>query len=149
VQDRVEVVHGDASHAHAAVEAHKLQGNRPFGLVFLDHAKDQYLPDLQHLLAEGLLAPGCVIVADNICFQGEPHSEYLHFVRQPVVNGGQFISSEYHAAHIEYACASSNPLDLEVPPDFLDGVEVSQLCSDAIIRRREASEDASVNAAKT
>jgi catechol O-methyltransferase len=131
VNDRVEIVDGDVAHARAAVDAHKLQGSHPFGLLFLDHAKDQYLPDLKHLLAEGLLAPGCVVVADNICFQGESHTEYLNFVRQPVGNGGRFVSSEYHAAHIEYACASSNPLDSGVPLELRDGVEVSQLCDDA------------------
>ena len=38
----------------------------PFDLVFLDHWKDLYLPDLLRLEQHGLLRPGSVVVADNV-----------------------------------------------------------------------------------
>ena len=38
----------------------------PFDLVFLDHWKDLYLPDLLRLEVHGLLRPGSVVVADNV-----------------------------------------------------------------------------------
>jgi predicted O-methyltransferase YrrM len=132
VRDRVEVVHGDAANVRAALAGGDSRRNeeRRFGLLFVDHAKERYLPDLERLLAAGLLAPGCVVVADNVYFQGEPHAEYLHFVRQPAADGGAFAASEFHAAHIEYACAEDDPDDPNVPLELRDGVEVSQLGCD-------------------
>ena len=38
----------------------------PFDLVFIDHWKDLYLPDLLRLEKHGLLRPGSVVVADNV-----------------------------------------------------------------------------------
>src|SRR5262245_28496713 len=38
----------------------------PFDLVFLDHWKNLYLPDLRRLEKHGLLRPGSVVVADNV-----------------------------------------------------------------------------------
>ena len=38
----------------------------PFDLVFLDHWKSLYLPDLERILEGGLLRPGAVVVADNV-----------------------------------------------------------------------------------
>jgi catechol O-methyltransferase len=78
----------------------------PFDLVFLDHWKDEYLPDLQRLERAGLLRPGTVVVADNIRFFAVP--EYLDYVR----NGGRY-DSRYVAASVEYH------------PELEDGVEVS------------------------
>ena len=133
---RVEVIHGDAAQVHSALAScinipltsgHTPCAQQRFGLVFIDHTKERYLPDLQNLVASGLLAPGCVIVADNICFAGEPHAEYLNFVRQPVSAGGMFASSVFYSAHVEYSCASEDSEDPSVPSAFRDGVEVSQL----------------------
>jgi catechol O-methyltransferase len=44
----------------------ELEGGQPFDLVFIDHWKDLYLPDLRRIEALGLLHPGSVVVADNI-----------------------------------------------------------------------------------
>lgn len=57
--DRVTVLHGRADEVLPTL-------TDPFELVFLDHAKHRYLPDLELLEARGLLAPGVVIVADNV-----------------------------------------------------------------------------------
>ena len=43
-----------------------------FDAVFIDHHKDAYVPDARALLDAGLLAPGSVLVADNIKVPGAP-----------------------------------------------------------------------------
>jgi catechol O-methyltransferase len=40
--------------------------------VFIDHAKEAYLPDLERVLERRWLHPGSVVVADNIKFPGAP-----------------------------------------------------------------------------
>jgi catechol O-methyltransferase len=48
-------------------------GSAALGLVFIDHKKDRYLPDLRLLEdAPGLLRSGTVIVADNVLTPGAP-----------------------------------------------------------------------------
>jgi catechol O-methyltransferase len=42
-------------------------------LVFLDHAKDAYVTDLQSILSAGWLHGGSVAVADNVGFPGRPN----------------------------------------------------------------------------
>ena len=79
---------------------------RPFDAVFLDHWKDEYLPDLKRLEDAELLRRDTVVVADNIEFFDVP--DYLHHVRA----GGSFRSS-FHKASVEY----NDHID--------DGVEVS------------------------
>ena len=59
--DRVELCLGDAE---AVIDT--LSG--PFDLVFLDGPKGQYLRQLEALLPK--LAPGAVILADNVLFRG-------------------------------------------------------------------------------
>ena len=55
-----------------------LLGDVPFDFVFLDHDKDCYLTDLKTLERKGMLAPNCLIVADNVVFPGAPG--YLEYV---------------------------------------------------------------------
>ncbi|KAF8067201.1 comta [Scenedesmus sp. PABB004] len=43
-----------------------------FDFVFLDHAKDCYLPDLVALEAAGLVRRGTTVVADNVVYPGAP-----------------------------------------------------------------------------
>lgn len=74
--------------------------------VLIDHWKDRYLPDAQHLLGTGLLAPGAVVFADNIIFPGAP--AYATWIRAHP----QF-TSVYHQSHLEYSST------------VIDGVEVS------------------------
>ena len=78
----------------------------PFDLVFLDHWKDLYEPDLRRLEACALLRPGCTVVADNV---GEIFgaAKYLHYVR----SCGRY-DSENRPASIEYS-------------DIPDAVEIS------------------------
>ena len=51
-------------------------------LLFLDHWKDLYLPDLKLCEEHGLIAPGTVIAADNVIFPGAP--DYMDWLRTPV-----------------------------------------------------------------
>ncbi|CAI7858267.1 unnamed protein product [Closterium sp. NIES-54] len=60
----------------------------PFDLVFIDHVKHLYLPDLLFLKDQKLIGPGTVIVADNVVYPGSP--DYLEFMER---------SSEFCAAN--------------------------------------------------
>ncbi len=51
---------------HAKAEQAIPSLGAPFELVFIDHWKDLYLPDLLRLEQHALLRPGSVVVADNV-----------------------------------------------------------------------------------
>ncbi|XP_069788701.1 catechol O-methyltransferase-like isoform X2 [Narcine bancroftii] len=63
--------------------------------VFLDHWKDQYLPDTRLLEECGLLRKGSVLLADNVISPGAP--EFLQYVR----NNPHYKCTHY-ASHLEY-----------------------------------------------
>ncbi len=75
-------------------------------LIFIDHWKDRYLPDLKIIEASGILKEGTVIVADNVLFPGTP--DYLDYVRKC----GHY-DTKLHKSTLEYN------------PNVEDGVEVS------------------------
>jgi len=58
----------------------KAQGLTAFELVFIDHAKDFYLSDLQLLVKEGLVREGTIVVADNLKIPGAP--DYVKWMKQ-------------------------------------------------------------------
>ncbi|HEY6475415.1 MAG TPA: class I SAM-dependent methyltransferase [Polyangia bacterium] len=65
--------------------------------VFIDHAKDQYLPDLLRILEAGWLHPESVVVADNIRFPGAPaYRRYMD------AEEGKRWRTVRHKAHAEY-----------------------------------------------
>jgi catechol O-methyltransferase len=66
-------------------------------LVFIDHDKSHYLPDLERILAEGWLHPGSIVVADNVKFPGAPR--YREYMREH--EGGAWRTTE-HDTHVEY-----------------------------------------------
>jgi catechol O-methyltransferase len=66
-------------------------------LVFIDHAKEEYVPDLKRLLEAGFLHPGSVAVADNVVFPGAP--EYQAYMN---AEEGKLWRSTPHKAHVEY-----------------------------------------------
>ena len=72
LSDRVTVVHGRSSEIIG-----RLQGT--FDLVFLDHWKDLYLPDLKLIEQRQLIKPGSIVVADNVgeIFQPEAYLDYV------------------------------------------------------------------------
>jgi len=75
-------------------------------LVFIDHWKDRYVPDLKVIESNELLCKGSVLVADNVILPGAP--DYLKYIR----NNPKYESKLYES-----------PLDFT---DYLkDGVEIS------------------------
>ena len=66
-------------------------------LVFIDHAKEAYLPDLQLVLQQRWLRPGALVVADNVKFPGAP--EYRAYM---VENEGKCWRTIEHETHVEY-----------------------------------------------
>ncbi len=80
----------------------------PFDVVFIDHWKDAYLPDLRSLEKANLLNNGCTVVADNVGIFENTLTPYLHYVRK----SGNY-RSKHHSAAMEYFDAID------------DGVEIS------------------------
>ncbi|MDA0788865.1 MAG: class I SAM-dependent methyltransferase [Proteobacteria bacterium] len=99
LSNHVSIVHGASD-----VIIPTLSGS--FELVFLDHWKDLYKPDLLALEHHQLLKEGSVVFADNVGPAFNP-KEYLDYVRQC----GHY-DTEYHRSHIEYT-------------DREDGIEIS------------------------
>lgn len=70
----VSVLHALAAEALPAAAAQLLGGggssSSGVGLLFLDHCKDCYLPDLKSAEAMGLVGLGSVVVADNVKYPG-------------------------------------------------------------------------------
>ncbi len=66
-------------------------------LIFIDHDKNAYLPNLLLILGRGWLHPGSVAVADNVKFPGAP--KYRRYMTE--AEGIKWHSVE-HNAHAEY-----------------------------------------------
>jgi catechol O-methyltransferase len=66
-------------------------------LVFVDHDKAAYLPDLELITAKGWLHPGSLVVADNVKFPGAP--EYRAHMQEQ--EGKSWRTTE-HDTHVEY-----------------------------------------------
>ena len=89
LSDRVEILQGASSE-----RIPDLQG--PFDLIFIDHHKPLYLPDLKALESQRLLRAGSIVFADNVgpLFGAD---EYLHYVR-----GCGHYDTESHRSTVEY-----------------------------------------------
>lgn len=79
------------------------------GLVFLDHNKERYLPDLRTIMDQGWLRPGAVVVADNVRLPGSPR--YRAYMREQ--QGITWRTTE-HKTHGEYG--------IELPDLVLESV---------------------------
>ena len=66
-------------------------------LVFIDHDKNAYVPDLRRILEQGWLRPGALVVADNVKFPGAP--EYRAYM---AANEGKGWRTVEHETHVEY-----------------------------------------------
>lgn len=91
-------------------------------LLFIDHAKSEYLNDLVRVEQAGLLQTGAVVVADNVLSFGVPLTDYLNHVRDP---NGLYSSSTLHEGFIEYASGEHVQLDSLENGNLVDGVEIS------------------------
>ena len=88
---------GDGGKTIAKLEAEHGFGERSLDFVFVDHAKEAYLPDLERIVAERWLHPGSVVVADNVRFPGAP--EYRAHMK--AAEGKSWRTIE-HETHFEY-----------------------------------------------
>ncbi len=89
LSDRITFIHGASTRMIPTLEGH-------FDLVFLDHWKDLYKPDLQLIENRKLIGPGSIVVADNVGKIFAPEA-YLDYVR----NCGHY-DCEHREATIEY-----------------------------------------------
>ena len=97
-QDRVAIIPGYLGDGGATIERLKSAlGPEQLDVVFIDHAKEEYLPDLERILAAGWLHPGSVVMADNIRFPGAP--EYQAYM---TAQEGKRWSTRAHQTHAEY-----------------------------------------------
>ena len=97
---RVTIVVGRLGDGGKTVDTlRKSHGFRPgsIDLVFIDHAKDAYVPDLQSIMREGWLRRGALVVADNVKVPGAP--EYREYMVQ---NEGKLWRTIEHDTHVEY-----------------------------------------------
>jgi catechol O-methyltransferase len=100
VADRVTFVTGhlgDGGATMARLAAEHGVGPDSVDVVFLDHDKDAYLPDLKRLLDAGWLHAGSVVVADNVRFPGAP--EYRAHME---AEEGKTWRTRVHETHVEY-----------------------------------------------
>jgi catechol O-methyltransferase len=96
--DRVTVVHGHLGDGGATIARLKQElepGQLDF--VFIDHAKDAYVPDLERIIQAGWLHPGSIVVADNVRFPGAP--EYQAYM---TAHEGKRWRTVTHETHAEY-----------------------------------------------
>jgi catechol O-methyltransferase len=100
IVDRVTIVVGTLGDggktARTLREEHGFTPNS-LDLVFVDHDKGAYLPDLHFIEDQGWLHPGSLVVADNIKFPGAP--EYRAYMQ---AQQGKSFRTEEHETHVEY-----------------------------------------------
>ena len=100
VDSRVTIVVGTLGDDGRTIEAlERDHGFAPGSLdfVFIDHAKDAYLPDLHRILERGWLRAGAIVVADNIKLPGAP--DYRDYMRE---QEGKLWQTTEHDTHAEY-----------------------------------------------
>lgn len=114
VADRVTCVVGtvgdegrtlDRLHAEHGFDAGSLD------LLFIDHDKNAYLPDLLAIRDRGWLHRGSVVVADNVGFPGSP--KYREYMREQQGTGWRTVE---HRTHVEYQTLLP---DLVLESDYL------------------------------
>lgn len=100
VADRVTCVVGTLGDGGRTLDALAVEHGVTAGsvdLLFIDHDKSAYLPDLLSVEERGWLHPGSVVVADNVRIPGAPG--YRRYMRDH--QGTRWDTIE-HKAHVEY-----------------------------------------------
>jgi catechol O-methyltransferase len=100
VSQRVCVVVGSLGDGGATLGRLRCQTGLASGgldFVFIDHGKQEYVPDLERILEQGWLHPGSVVVADNIENPGVP--AYRDYMRRHEAT--LWHTTEHHT-HVEY-----------------------------------------------
>lgn len=114
IADRVTIVNGtlgDGGKTAARLRDEHGFAKGKLDFVFIDHAKDAYLPDLELILRERWLRPGAVVVADNVKVPGTP--EYHAFMK---ANEGKLFRTREHSTHVEYQTLIK---DIVLESDFI------------------------------
>lgn len=114
LSDRVQVVVGtlgDGGRTLSYLETVCGLSAGTLDFVFIDHAKEAYLSDLQLILERGWLHRGSIVVADNIKAPGAP--EYHAYMKQ---QEGKLWHSKEHKSHVEY---QSIITDIVLESDYL------------------------------
>ena len=114
--DRLNVVVGslgDGGETIARLEAQHGFCKGMLDFVFIDHAKQAYLPDLERIVARGWLHPGSIVVADNVKFPGAP--EYHAHMKASEEKTWRTVE---HETHLEY---QSLLKDLVLESEYLPG----------------------------
>jgi catechol O-methyltransferase len=114
VDDRVTCVVGTIGDGGRTLGA--LAGDHGFStgsldVLFLDHDKNVYLPDLQSILDRGWLHPGSIVVADNVRIPGAP--KYRAYMAE---QQGKLFNTVEHKTHVEYQTLLS---DLVLESEYL------------------------------
>jgi catechol O-methyltransferase len=114
VDDRVTCVVGTIGDGGRTLGA--LAGDHDFStgsldVLFLDHDKNAYLPDLQSILGRGWLHPGSIVVADNVRIPGAP--KYRAYMAE---QQGKLFNTVEHKTHVEYQTLLS---DLVLESEYL------------------------------
>jgi len=118
VTDRVTVIVGtlgDGGKTADGLENEHGFGQGTLDLVFLDHAKEAYLPDIHMIVERGWLRKGALAVADNVKFPGAP--EYHAYMKE---NEGKLWKTDEHETHVEYQSVIK---DLVLVSEYLGLVE--------------------------
>ncbi len=77
VSGKVTILRGKSFEFFPSLAANELKNGAD--LIFIDHWKDAYLPDIKLLEQHKIVRKGTTVVADNILFPGAP--EYLAYVQ--------------------------------------------------------------------
>lgn len=122
LSDKVDIVVGPASETLPEFWK-KLKKQVDF--AFIDHEKKAYVPDLQIMETVGLVAPGTVLVADNVILPGAP--EYIKYVeastdeRKKLLNAGSTYPGKWNLLY--------DSSQIKVPlrhKGYFDALEVSR-----------------------
>ena len=114
LSDRVQVVFGtlgDGGKTLSYLETACGLSAGKLDFVFIDHAKDVYVSDLQLILQAGWLHRGSVVVADNIKVPGAP--EYHAYMKE---QEGKLWNSKEHKSFLEYQSVIT---DIVLESDYL------------------------------
>jgi len=100
LSERIEVVVGTLGDGGKTLDYLETIGSLSEGrldFVFIDHAKDAYLPDLLRILEKGWLHRGSIVVADNIKVPGAP--KYHAYMK---AQQGKLWHTLEHKSYVEY-----------------------------------------------
>ncbi|KAK6334535.1 hypothetical protein TWF730_003749 [Orbilia blumenaviensis] len=126
--DIIRVVVGDSSDSLRRLQT--TFNIEKIDILFLDHHKPSYAPDLRLCETLRLVVPGSVIVADNVIYPGNP--PYLEYVRSSCEEKRQRVRSaeenELERANGRWDLVyESNLVESFEPTGETDGVEISRI----------------------